>query len=43
MIAARQVAHSGDQSELEEARKIVDDARRKLYGILARGEDEAEG
>lgn len=43
MIAARQVAHSGEKQQLEEARKIVDDARRQLYGILARGEEDQEG
>ncbi|MCB0861916.1 MAG: PadR family transcriptional regulator [Solirubrobacterales bacterium] len=42
MMAARQVAHNGSQSQLEEARKIVDEARRKLYGILARSEEEQE-
>ena len=40
MIAARQVAHSGNQTQLEEARKIVDEARRNIYGILARSEEE---
>jgi DNA-binding PadR family transcriptional regulator len=42
MIAARQVAHSGTQTQLEEARKIVDEARRQLYGILAQSEEESD-
>ena len=42
MIATRQVAHSGNQSQLEEARKIVDEARRKIYGILARSDEEED-
>lgn len=42
MIAARQVAHNGSQADLSEAREIVDEARRKLYGILARDDEEQE-
>jgi len=42
MIAARQVAHSGNPAQLEEARKIVDEARRRIYGILAQSEEEQE-
>ncbi|MCB0870959.1 MAG: PadR family transcriptional regulator [Solirubrobacterales bacterium] len=41
-MAARQLAHTGTPGQLEEARKIVDEARRKLYGILAQSEEEQE-
>ena len=41
-MAARQLAHTGTPAQLEEARKIVDEARRKLYGILAQSEEEQE-
>lgn len=42
MIAARQVGQTGTQSQLEQARSIVDEARRKLYGILAQSEEDEE-
>ncbi len=41
-IAARQLAHTGTPAQLEAARKIVDEARRQLYGILAQSEEEQE-
>ncbi|HRV59870.1 MAG: PadR family transcriptional regulator [Solirubrobacterales bacterium] len=41
-MAARQLAHTGTTAQLEEARKIVDEARRKLYGILAQSEEEQD-
>lgn len=42
MVATRQVAQSGTQAQVEEAQKIVDETRRKLYGILAAETDEDE-
>lgn len=41
-MAARQLAHTGTPNQLEEARKVVDEARRRLYGILAQSEEEQE-
>lgn len=38
--AAMQVANSGTPSQVEEARKLLADLRRKLYGILAEDPDE---
>lgn len=38
--AAMQVAHSGTAAQVEEARKLLADVRRKLYGILAEDPDE---
>ncbi len=34
-IAARQVAETGSDQQLKSAREVVDEARRRLYGILA--------
>ncbi len=34
-IAAAQVVRSGDKANVEEARKVLSDAKRALYTILA--------
>ena len=39
IMATRQLAHTGTPGQLEQARKVVDEARRKLYGILAESEE----
>lgn len=41
-MAARQIAHTGSTAQMEEARKVVDEARRNLYGILAQSEEEQD-
>ncbi len=42
-IAARQVAETGSDQQLKDAREVVDEARRRLYGILAgQPEDQTE-
>ncbi len=41
-VAARQVAHAGSESQLEQAYKVLTEARRRLYRILAE-DDEPEG
>ena len=38
--AAMQVANSGTAAQVEEARKLLADVRRKLYGILAEEPDD---
>ncbi len=38
--AAMQVAQSGTSAQVEEARKLLADVRRKLYGILAEDPDD---
>jgi DNA-binding PadR family transcriptional regulator len=43
MIATSQVIQSGSDSQRAEARKLLVGLRRDLYGILASGDDEAEG
>jgi DNA-binding PadR family transcriptional regulator len=40
MAATRQVAHAGTAAQVESANRILRDARRSLYGLLA--EDDAE-
>jgi DNA-binding PadR family transcriptional regulator len=40
-VAAMQVAQAGDEAQTAEARKIIDDARRALYRILA-GDEPSE-
>jgi DNA-binding PadR family transcriptional regulator len=35
IAAARQVVHAGDAKQVETAKDVLKDARRKLYGILA--------
>jgi DNA-binding PadR family transcriptional regulator len=42
-MAFAQVARAGSREQLEEARKVLTDARRKLYRILAEGDDDAGG
>lgn len=39
-MAARQLAMTGNPEQLDEARKVVDEARRQVYGILARDEEQ---
>jgi DNA-binding PadR family transcriptional regulator len=41
-MAAMQVAQAGDEAQTAEARKVLEDARRALYRILA-GDEPAEG
>jgi DNA-binding PadR family transcriptional regulator len=41
-MAAMQVAQAGDEAQTDEARKVLEDARRALYRILA-GDEPAEG
>ncbi|MEN3282915.1 MAG: hypothetical protein V7607_4055 [Solirubrobacteraceae bacterium] len=41
-MAAMQVAQAGDEAQTAEARKVLEDARRSLYRILA-GDEAAEG
>jgi DNA-binding PadR family transcriptional regulator len=38
-LAAAQVLRSGDQAQVEQARKVLSEARRSLYLILAEDED----
>ena len=41
-MAAAQVAHAGSPAQLKEARKLLSETRRGLYGILAETEEEEE-
>ena len=41
--AARQVARTGTDAQRTEAAKVIDEARRKLYLLLADGPGTAEG
>ncbi|MBN8867862.1 MAG: PadR family transcriptional regulator [Solirubrobacterales bacterium] len=42
-MAARQLAHTGTPAQLKEAGEILDEARRKLYGILASDPEDENG
>jgi hypothetical protein len=41
-MATMQVAQAGDEAQTAEARKVLEDARRALYRILA-GDEPSEG
>lgn len=43
MIAAAQVMQTGSESQRAQARRLLVSLRRDLYGILATGDDDAEG
>jgi hypothetical protein len=40
LAAARQVVHAGQESQLEQAKEVLRETRRRLYRILA---DEGDG
>jgi DNA-binding PadR family transcriptional regulator len=42
-VAFWQVAHSGSAAQVAEAKRVLADSRRALYGILAEGDDPAAG
>jgi DNA-binding PadR family transcriptional regulator len=43
MMASAQIGHVGNTQQLAEASKVLGDARRALYGILAAGEEPKTG